>query len=592
VDISQIYRAPSLPRISRRNISSSLIRGAQYSGFSRLRRSSFSFSGLRNQNSTLNSESINSDTILEETNRILIEIQKQLALDFANRITEKKDALESAKIRLSRSRASEKEKKLESGEKSKDDKEWGPFDKVTEKAKNIFERILDFFTIIATGLILNNAFNWISKKENQKKVKQFFDFVAKYWKELLALFIGYKITKFFLGLKKIVDGIKEAIDFFKKKPPGGDCGCGDGKGPKGNGPQDPCSTFRTCIDEISPSTVESLADKIANTTRFNPLFNLLPTARPTTTPPVSTPTTRPTNPLSGDTLFPGGYLSPSESADNSPGSARGTKIVLDSMQWLMLLGGLRRGEKLPQPIIDALEKGNLQVTPHVPRTGIPGSPRISPTVGRPPVHRPTSVPRSKGGTIPGFSAGGSVGGPGSGNVDSVRTMLAPGEEVIRASSAMMFRPLLKDINDNAGKQWIQFSNSIGNMLSYNKTMSSSLDDLNENLMTFKINLDKFVKTSKDQKSTRGGGFTINAPSRESGNTKILPTVVVHSNLKSPTRPVTRTTIPINLPTINKNADFKIPPIDGGMANDDPDISSINPSNEYMFLTPKMYGIFV
>ena len=582
MDISQIYRAPSLPRISRRNISSSLIRGAQYSGFSRLRRSSFSFSGLRNQNSTLNSESINSDTILEETNRILIEIQKQLALDFANRITEKKDALESAKIRLSRSRASEKEKKLESGEKSKDDKEWGPFDKVTEKAKNIFERILDFFTIIATGLILNNAFNWISKKENQKKVKQFFDFVATYWKELLALFIGYKITKFFLGLKKIVDGIKKAIDFFEKKPPGGDCGCDDKK-PKGGGPYDPCAPVLNCLKDIDGPTAEALAKRIANTTRFKPLFNLLPTARPTTTPPVSTPTTRP--PVSTPTT-PGIDI-------NAPAI-----IILTISSILGSIFGKGRsgtggGVALPRNKVSpgpSSRGGGSSGGGMFPGLIQPIEPIEFPNLGPSNSQIEEEVERRRRG---GFSAGGSVGGPGSGNVDSVRAMLAPGEEVIRASSAMMFRPLLKDINNNAGKQWIQFSNSIGNMLSYNKTMSSSLDDLNENLKTFKTNLDKFVKTSKDQKSPRGGGFTINAPSRESGgNTTILPTVVVHSNLKSPTRPVTRTTIPINLPTITKNADFKIPPIDGGMANDDPDISSINPSNEYMFLTPKMYGIFV
>ena len=44
-----------------------------------------------------------------------------------------------------------------------------------------------------------------------------------------------------------------------------------------------------------------------------------------------------------------------------------------------------------------------------------------------------------------------------GNVDSVPAMLAPGEEVIRTSAANLFRPLLKDINNNAGRMWNTFS---------------------------------------------------------------------------------------------------------------------------------------
>ena len=61
---------------------------------------------------------------------------------------------------------------------------------------------------------------------------------------------------------------------------------------------------------------------------------------------------------------------------------------------------------------------------------------------------PSPVLRSKGGTIP---------GKGSPIVDSVPAMLAPGEEVIKTSSANRFRPLLKDINDNDGRLWRQFT---------------------------------------------------------------------------------------------------------------------------------------
>ena len=39
-------------------------------------------------------------------------------------------------------------------------------------------------------------------------------------------------------------------------------------------------------------------------------------------------------------------------------------------------------------------------------------------------------------------------------------MLAPGEEVIRASAANMFRPVLKDINSNAGRLFGEFRSGV------------------------------------------------------------------------------------------------------------------------------------
>ena len=57
-----------------------------------------------------------------------------------------------------------------------------------------------------------------------------------------------------------------------------------------------------------------------------------------------------------------------------------------------------------------------------------------------------------------LSRGGTVFGQGSGSVDSVPAMLAPGEEVIRASEAKRFRGILKAIND--GEAWQLLSGAI------------------------------------------------------------------------------------------------------------------------------------
>ena len=207
---SPIYKAPSLPKISRRNISSPIIRGAQSVAAPRLRKSSFSFIKPRIQTPTLTSQvetSSESETIsgnkvyetLVETNKILVEIQKQLALDFASRIVERKDIIRGKKRRAEKEKITRKEQSIESLNK------FGSgvskfFDKVTAPAKSIFQKLLDFFGIIVTGLVVNNAFNWLSDKNNQKKLSETLGFVGKYWKEIFGVLIGIKLISTIIKL--------------------------------------------------------------------------------------------------------------------------------------------------------------------------------------------------------------------------------------------------------------------------------------------------------------------------------------------------------------------------------------------------------
>lgn len=553
---SPIYRAPSVPKISRRNISSPVIRGAQSVSAPRLRKSTFSFIKPRIQTPTLTSETSASETLVE-TNRILVEIQKQLALDFANRIIEKREALKAAKIRVNRERAEGEESSIEAVNKFGS----GIFkalDKVVTPAKSIFQKILDFFSIILTGLILNNAFNWLSKRENREKIKQFFDFVGKYWKELLALFVGFKIAKLIFKIKRLVD-------LFGKGPRGG--------GPRGGTPLD-CAGVMKCFSTsvvpflaANPRVVNQMGQSLLKDRRFLTglatalgISTLLPGTQP-----VKPPQTTPTTPIT-----------PQPTGQN--------QWWQNPAVWVAIVSALAAiGKSFIEPALAAPKTNKYD--PYVPN------------------FKPGVQPAAKGGTIEGpkkkcnacslgFSEGGTVGGTGSGLVDSVKAMLAPGEEVIRTSAAMMFRPLLKDINNNAGRMWITFSNAIRNMVSYNETMRFALDELSRNLETFKKQLDDFVNQEKLEKSKKagGGGYGLRTPSKDSITTLVLPTTIIHSDLKKPTRPATRTTIPITLPT--KTANYKMPAIDGGMATDEPDISSVNLANDYMMLTPKMYGIFV
>lgn len=188
MDFNQIYRAPSLPKLSKRNISSSVLRGASAvsarSVAPRLRASRFSFLRPAADVDNLKQTSSIADT-LTETNRILVEIQNQLATDFALRIAEEKEgvkkirAAESKKRFLTKEGAIEKIKSVGSGLKNQ-------VDKILAPTKSIFQKIIDFFKIILTGIVLNTAFKWLENPENQKKLGKFFGFLADHWKWIVA----------------------------------------------------------------------------------------------------------------------------------------------------------------------------------------------------------------------------------------------------------------------------------------------------------------------------------------------------------------------------------------------------------------------
>jgi hypothetical protein len=518
---SPIYKAPSLPKISRRNISSPIIRGAQSVAAPRLRKSSFSFIKPRIQTPTLTSQvetSSESETIsgnkvyetLVETNKILVEIQKQLALDFASRIVERKDIIRGKKRRAEKEKITRKEQSIESLNK------FGSgvskfFDKVTAPAKGIFQKLLDFFGIIVTGLVVNNAFNWLSDKNNQKKLSETLSFVGKYWKEIFGVLIGIKLISTIASLLTTIQLVSAVL----MSP-----------------------AFLAAVGTVI--TIASIQKFAGETQRYYQ------------------------NLLKQKEKEKGRPLTQAE-------QEQAVRDQVTSTPLMPMLGGLVQ-QQVEQPPVKKSKGGTI---PNLPSYNFK-----------------TSIVKQYQNITQKFSEGGTVGGAGSGLVDSVRTMLAPGEEVIRTSAAMMFRPLLKDINNNAGRMWITFSNAIRNMISYNETMRYALDELSRNLETFKKQLDDFVNQEKLEKSKKagGGGYGLRTPSKDSITTLVLPTTIIHSDLKKPTRPATRTTIPITLPT--KTANYKMPAIDGGMATDEPDISSVNLANDYMMLTPRMYGIFV
>jgi hypothetical protein len=593
----QIFKAPSIPKIGSKTISSSVIRGAVKPQI-KLNRSVFRFvkpvqKSIDPQkiSSILPEKNVSVESTLGETNRILVEIQKQLALDFGYRITEEKKALAAERKRIGAQKVSEKESKIEKDGRSFLGK---TFDKVVAPFKSIFQKLIDFFSIILTGILLNNAFKWLSKKENREKLKKFFDFIKEYWQELLIIFAAYKLARLVAkvfgvarNIKKVLSGLGALIRRLK----------GQGKPPTGSG-GDPCKPLLQCMGNPAFSSAfaassiaaflanQQIRDYIADVAQGsyfpgaqpalplvpqNPLT--LPTPQqplvpspildPFTGKPIILPTGKPdkieeivTSPTPEQLrqqrrkediekfrkqFTPGGYSV--QNIQNAQERAKPPNGI-SKADWLKIVGDIASvtaaagAVLIPAdgPVLDSIAIANLvargivsrqTVLQIAKRSGSQAAVKIlernlspQPVVARSMGGTISELPKKKctacslgfseGGTISGLSKGGTVGGRGNGLVDTIPAMLAAGEEVIRTSSAMLFRPLLKDINDNAGRLWQAFSGATQKQ-NMNNVIQSELNMMFSKLIIqFKELIEEEIKRirsdkNKDRTPPGGGG---------------------------------------------------------------------------------------
>jgi len=198
---------------------------------------------------------------------------------------------------------------------------------------------------------------------------------------------------------------------------------------------------------------------------------------------------------------------------------------------------------------------------------------------------------------------GTVRGAGSMMVDSVKALLAPGEEIIRATSAMLFRPLLKDINDNAGRLWVTFSKAILKLLSVNDAMLKRSNEFAKVIEEF----DQYLKDETSKKQRESGYNIPNpyAPILAGPGPGSMPSRSqnISSSSKSPrisgAPKITNvamaapssggmTLLPMVLPT-QKSKPPEIPQMQG-KATEVPVISPVDFSNPWMDISPEWYGI--
>jgi len=201
-----------------------------------------------------------------------------------------------------------------------------------------------------------------------------------------------------------------------------------------------------------------------------------------------------------------------------------------------------------------------------------------------------------------FSKGGTVGGRGSGSVDSVPAMLAPGEEVIRSSAANLFRPLLKDINDNAGRMWSALSNSISLQKRNNIKQEDVNKEFGELVETFNEYLSAELAKKEKEKAkiaNATGGGTSHRNMRSSSvkpKPKSSPTSIKTYNIRKQSSKNGQPTI-VNMPMPAMNLAGNQSPEAPNTNVQEPStapisISSFDSSNPYIVESLADYGIFV
>lgn len=655
MEINQVYRAPSIPKLSTRNISSSVLRASSAVSTTistpKLRTSKFGFfkpkpkQNLEEKLEVLKTEKVleknqNRDAaiykVLAETNQILVEIQKQLSLDFAMRIAEEKETLKGVKAAESKRKFAVKEKAVEGIQK------FGAaannvVGRVVAPIKSVFDKIKEFFGLILTGIVTNAAFTWLGDENNRKTLTTIFDWVGKIFVGLLiGVIVGktikwinriFKVIRFFWRLPgrilnlfgkfgKLIDSIGK---FFGLKPRGPSAGQGATKG------------LQAATKALTPAQ-EAAKRKLAQEVADKGL-------------------------KSKGAIIGGKYIS--VTAEESAKLLKKPNVLQKGIQ---AIGGF--GDKLKSSLINPIintvlpklpPKVKTEIAEAVAKKGfqrflpyvnvlfgtVEGIQRvISGDIEGALLSFASAIPFAGWGALAldiyrsvdpegyqknirfgmtsdemnqaigegfnslgsamsagGFSRGGTVPGKGSGFVDSVRAMLAPGEEVIKTTSSMLFRPLLKDINDNAGRLWTVFSQAVMKLIS----VSDRQKEVSEQFSKVIKDFDRFVQGEIDKLKTSGRvplsqilgqGIVAGGPRYNTSPKSTVSKVATVSRTVSsvPSMSGGMTFLPMVLPT-QKSAPPQIP-TPQTTATDVPFVSSVNMANPYMTLAPEIYGIFV
>ena len=582
MDINQVYKAPSIPKLGKRTVSSSVLRGAVASTTAtpKLKTTKFSFVKPKISAETLKSEvtPIQVSETLVETNRILVEIQKQLSLDFAMRIAEEKETIKKIKAAESKRKFAAKEASVETTKKI-GGALGGAISKVAAPIKNVFDKIKEFFGLILTGIVYNAAFKWLQDDKNKELLFTIFDWIGKLFVPAVIGIVGYKFAKWGIRLFKITRWFWRLPGRLAKI-----------LGIKGQAkPTAPTVDPRT-RPKIKPQALRDLGKAAAPR------------------PGAGTILSSGGKPLlgSGIDAYRGGTpaRAPSIPKLNAPVKPKGVgggiignvAFVLAQLfapQIQEAVGGLynQMGIGMGNLSDEELKKQYEEtyksfVKYNSGQSSLPFGGNQSSfeeyEFGRLNLlqneFKRRGLSFNNGGTIPGPKV----------NKDVTPILGTPGEEVVNARSSALWRPLIKILNDQGGRIWQQFSMAVQKLL---ETIGYLKEVFKEQQKVIEDN-NKYIREDIEKKrqnasmpSPPNGSYTMNTKPK---NLVIMSSVSVPRVLAQQSSG-RRTTI---LPMINNAIKSKPPQIPQmqGRETDPPVISPSNITNPWMEIAPSWYGI--
>ena len=582
MDINRIYKAPSIPKLSKKNISSSIFGASKLSlnkelSGPKLKVTKFGFqksseklkdkfesliqSPPDNKDKQSSSDNKGTQEALVETNRILVEIQKQLSYDFAMRIAEEKATLKKIKASEAKRRVFDKESAVEGGAKKLTDVGKNVLNKLTQPVKSIFDKIKEFFGLIVTNIVLSKAFKWLQDPKNKKLLDQIFYWIGKAFVPAVIAIIGYKVFKWIKRLWTIGKFLWKLPGRLLYILSGGRLGA---KAASSVASSATAAAVKGTTASAYASTKAGKAYAAMQAQRNLPKWAQKAAGGSASRFAASNERIIQGTANLGDKLRVGSRMKGMPGiggiAESISGGAKGLFNKVGK------IGGeinSKIGEKFISPIVDVVlpkvpPKVRTKIASAIGKKGlgkflpfvntifgtVEGASRllegdtegalisfasaipiagwaalaldiyrsVDPEGYTKNIRRgmttedmnanlnagfSSAASAMASSSNPGMATGGTVPGSGPGNVDSVRANLAPGEEVIKTSSAMLFRPLLKDINDNSGRLWTSFSKSVGKLsasAAYQKDVSEEyskvIDEFNENI---KKSIDKKKK---------------------------------------------------------------------------------------------------
>ena len=463
-------KQPKTPKLSVKNISSSVLKtssatslkGIQSKGKFRIKKPGSAIIGGQLNNAQI------VDT-LAETNQTLIQIQQQLALDFAMRVAQEKQDVKKIRTNTRKAKIAAEEGRLEKGISKIGEASSNIISKATKPVMGIVDRIKEFFGLILANIVLNKAFDWLQDEDNQKLLNKIFGWIGKSFVPIVSTIIGIKVIGFvskLISVGKTLLGIPAKIlkRLFTRTPTPNTRGSGGATtgGNKGAGTRTSSST--------RPKAGTGAGSRRITTTGGKPIrpgfgrgFSGKGIGK---------------GGLFGTALMIGAELFMPQIQDfvGSMGEGFGVGVRTWSPEKLNYEYLMNDHVEATSPNPEMFAGGPVDTRPMLAREferrglALPiydGNEPISPEelkrefagLDIPPGMKAIRNPDGTLGLVK-LSQGGSVPGNGPGTVDSVPAMLAPGEEVVRTSSAMLFRPLLKDINENAGRKYTEFARAV------------------------------------------------------------------------------------------------------------------------------------